>query len=155
MTNVFSELKIVLFFAFSRVCQQGFEDALRFLQKRYLISCTRCLNISSTYTVGSIKRRHSKYALSVKIFVPFLKTNRGNGQVRIDSGVNKDDIEEQTFLPDRNKIRLLKWGVHFFRKWPKQQGLHCKIFFCQIKRKHIFLRTAYYLQRYEKTMFRF
>lgn len=35
----------------AKACQQGFEDALRFLQKRYLISCTRCLNISSTYIV--------------------------------------------------------------------------------------------------------
>ena len=35
----------------AKACQQGFEDALRFLQRRYLIACTRCLNVSSTYVV--------------------------------------------------------------------------------------------------------
>ncbi len=35
----------------ARACQQGFEDALCFLQRRYLIACTRCLNVSSTYVV--------------------------------------------------------------------------------------------------------
>ena len=50
-----------------RVCKQGFEDALRFLQKRYLISCTRCLNISSTYTIGirvyGIQKRKQRSSL--------------------------------------------------------------------------------------------
>ena len=36
----------------SRYCKQGFEDALRFLQRRYLISCTRCLAVDSTYEIG-------------------------------------------------------------------------------------------------------
>ena len=36
----------------SRYCKQGFEDALRFLQRRYLISCTRCLAVDSTYQIG-------------------------------------------------------------------------------------------------------
>jgi len=35
----------------SRYCKQGFEDALRFLQRRYLISCTRCLAVDSTYEI--------------------------------------------------------------------------------------------------------
>lgn len=35
----------------ARVCKQGFEDALRFLQKRYLISCTRCLTVNSNYKI--------------------------------------------------------------------------------------------------------
>jgi len=35
----------------SRYCKQGFEDTLRFLQKRYMISCTRCLAVASTYEV--------------------------------------------------------------------------------------------------------
>jgi len=37
----------------SRYCKQGFEDALRFLQRRYLISCTRCLAVDSTYQIES------------------------------------------------------------------------------------------------------
>ena len=35
----------------SRYCKQGFEDCLRFLQRSYLISCTRCLAVDSTYAV--------------------------------------------------------------------------------------------------------
>ena len=35
----------------SRYCKQGFEDCLRFLQRRYLISCTRCLAVDSTYEI--------------------------------------------------------------------------------------------------------
>ena len=30
---------------------QGFDDTLRFLQKRYMISCTRCLAVASTYEI--------------------------------------------------------------------------------------------------------
>jgi len=37
----------------SKYCKQGFDDALRFLQKRYLISCTRCLAVDSTYEIES------------------------------------------------------------------------------------------------------
>ena len=37
----------------SRYCKQGFEDTLRFLQRRYLISCTRCLAVDSTYEIGN------------------------------------------------------------------------------------------------------
>jgi len=32
-------------------CKQGFDDALRFLQQRYLISCTRCMDVTSTYEI--------------------------------------------------------------------------------------------------------
>jgi len=35
----------------SKYCKQGFDDALRFLQKSYLISCTRCLAVDSTYEI--------------------------------------------------------------------------------------------------------
>jgi len=35
----------------SKYCKQGFEDCLRFLQRRYLISCTRCLAVDSTYEI--------------------------------------------------------------------------------------------------------
>jgi hypothetical protein len=52
------------------------------------------------------------------LFVPFLKTDREHAQVRIDTGVNKDDIEEQTFLLDGNKIRLY-CGVQIFIKMTK------------------------------------
>jgi len=35
----------------STYCKQGFDDTLRFLQKRYMISCTRCLAVASTYEI--------------------------------------------------------------------------------------------------------
>ena len=37
-----------------RYCKQGFEDTLRFLQSRYLISCTRCLGEASSYQTGRL-----------------------------------------------------------------------------------------------------
>lgn len=33
----------------ARMCKQGFDDTLRFIQNKYLISCTRCLTLQSTY----------------------------------------------------------------------------------------------------------
>lgn len=36
----------------SRMCQQGFDDAVRFLQKQNMISCTRCLAVESSFVVG-------------------------------------------------------------------------------------------------------
>ena len=33
------------------VVSQGVDDTLRFLQKRYMISCTRCLAVASTYEI--------------------------------------------------------------------------------------------------------
>lgn len=33
----------------SNMCKQGFDDALRFLQRHNLISCTRCLAVQSTF----------------------------------------------------------------------------------------------------------
>lgn len=35
----------------SNICQQGFDDALQFLHRNYLISCTRCLAVQSTFVV--------------------------------------------------------------------------------------------------------
>ncbi|CAG2181897.1 unnamed protein product, partial [Oppiella nova] len=36
----------------SKMCQQGFDDALRFLQRNNKIACTRCLAIQSSFTLG-------------------------------------------------------------------------------------------------------
>lgn len=36
----------------SNMCQQGFDDALRFLHRNNLISCTRCLSVQSTFIVS-------------------------------------------------------------------------------------------------------
>lgn len=33
------------------MCQQGFDDALQFLHRNNLISCTRCLAVQSTFVV--------------------------------------------------------------------------------------------------------
>lgn len=35
----------------SDMCQQGFDDALQFLHRNNLISCTRCLAVQSTFVV--------------------------------------------------------------------------------------------------------
>ena len=37
--------------AVSDMCQQGFDDALQFLHRNNLISCTRCLVVQSTFVV--------------------------------------------------------------------------------------------------------
>ncbi|CAB0008819.1 unnamed protein product [Nesidiocoris tenuis] len=34
------------------MCKQGFDDALRFLQRNDLINCTRCLAVQSTYVIS-------------------------------------------------------------------------------------------------------
>ncbi|XP_076369557.1 1-acylglycerol-3-phosphate O-acyltransferase Pnpla3-like isoform X4 [Tachypleus tridentatus] len=36
----------------SKMCQQGFDDALKFLQRYNLISCMRCLEVQSSFTVA-------------------------------------------------------------------------------------------------------
>lgn len=36
----------------SNMCQQGFDDALSFLHRNNLISCTRCLAVQSTFVVA-------------------------------------------------------------------------------------------------------
>lgn len=33
------------------MCKQGFDDALRFLHRNNLISCTRCLSVQSTFEI--------------------------------------------------------------------------------------------------------
>lgn len=35
------------------MCQQGFNDALEFLQRNNLINCTRCLAVHSTFNLDS------------------------------------------------------------------------------------------------------
>lgn len=43
----------------SNMCKQGFDDALRFLHRNNLISCTRCLAVQSTFVVSEkIKEEH-------------------------------------------------------------------------------------------------
>lgn len=37
----------------SRMCQQGFDDAVRFLQKHNMISCTSCLAVQSSFVVAA------------------------------------------------------------------------------------------------------
>jgi patatin-like phospholipase domain-containing protein 2 len=36
----------------SNMCQQGFDDALHFLHRNNLISCTRCISIQSTFVLS-------------------------------------------------------------------------------------------------------
>lgn len=36
----------------SKMCQQGFDDALRFLARNDLIGCTRCMSSDTTMSLG-------------------------------------------------------------------------------------------------------
>lgn len=36
----------------SNMCKQGFDDALRFLHRNNLLTCTRCLAVQSTFVVS-------------------------------------------------------------------------------------------------------
>uniref|UniRef100_A0A2H1WNU2 triacylglycerol lipase n=1 Tax=Spodoptera frugiperda TaxID=7108 RepID=A0A2H1WNU2_SPOFR len=38
----------------SNMCKQGFDDALRFLQRNNMISCTRCLAVQSTFQLQDV-----------------------------------------------------------------------------------------------------
>jgi patatin-like phospholipase domain-containing protein 2 len=40
------------------MCQQGFDDALHFLHRNHLISCTRCLAIQSTFILSNQTPEH-------------------------------------------------------------------------------------------------
>ncbi|CAH1720001.1 unnamed protein product [Chironomus riparius] len=42
----------------SNMCQQGFDDALHFLHRNNLISCTRCLAIQSTFVLSNSTPEH-------------------------------------------------------------------------------------------------
>lgn len=42
----------------SNMCQQGFDDALHFLHRNNLISCTRCLAIQSTFILSKQEPEH-------------------------------------------------------------------------------------------------
>lgn len=42
----------------SNMCQQGFDDALHFLHRNHLISCTKCLAIQSTFVLSKQTPEH-------------------------------------------------------------------------------------------------
>lgn len=44
----------------SQMCQQGFDDALRFLQRNNKISCLRCVAIQSSFTVAQSDKLNSE-----------------------------------------------------------------------------------------------
>ena len=43
---------LLTFQVLSNMCKQGFDDALMFLHRNNLISCTRCLAVQSTYVIS-------------------------------------------------------------------------------------------------------
>lgn len=71
----------------SNMCQQGFDDALRFLHRNNLISCTRCLSVQSTFIVT--KPEHVD--VTSENFDP--ECNECNNQ-------RKDAIPGMTSMPD-------------------------------------------------------
>lgn len=45
----------------ANMCRQGFDDALRFLHRNNLISCTRCLAVQSTFVVSETVEENHEY----------------------------------------------------------------------------------------------
>ncbi|XP_035222796.1 patatin-like phospholipase domain-containing protein 2 [Stegodyphus dumicola] len=43
----------------SKMCQQGFDDALKFLQRKNLIACTRCLGVQSSLSLAETESESS------------------------------------------------------------------------------------------------
>lgn len=39
------------------MCKQGFDDALKFLQRNNMISCTKCLTVQRTISIPIVKYR--------------------------------------------------------------------------------------------------
>ncbi|KAF7630773.1 PNPLA domain-containing protein [Meloidogyne graminicola] len=60
----------------SRICRQGFEDALRFLTKNHLVPCIECLTIQSTAIPVSTPIQNKMLIKSLPKTEPFLKNNR-------------------------------------------------------------------------------
>nr|CAD2167001.1 unnamed protein product [Meloidogyne enterolobii] len=63
----------------SRICRQGFEDALRFLTKNHLVPCIECLTVqSNAIPVPSTPTQNiiTKKSLPIPTTEPFLKSNR-------------------------------------------------------------------------------
>ncbi|CAK5046078.1 unnamed protein product [Meloidogyne enterolobii] len=63
----------------SRICRQGFEDALRFLTKNHLVPCIECLTVqSNAIPVPSTPTQNiiTKKSLPTPTTEPFLKSNR-------------------------------------------------------------------------------
>jgi len=112
----------------SRVCKQGFEDALRYLQKRHLISCTRCLTIDAHY----IKEEDQEEEMNIQDFknsqefqnlqefknVPEIKCKNHNSnclECKLKREVAKgDDIPESVWVVFENAISEAEAG---FASW--------------------------------------
>lgn len=45
----------------SKLCKQGFDDALRFLQRNNLINCTHCVAVQSTFVLSEAVSENSEY----------------------------------------------------------------------------------------------
>ncbi|XP_034936262.1 1-acylglycerol-3-phosphate O-acyltransferase Pnpla3 isoform X2 [Chelonus insularis] len=45
----------------SKMCQQGFDDALRFLHRNNLINCNRCVSIQSTFVISETLDDNTEY----------------------------------------------------------------------------------------------
>ena len=44
----------------NKICQQGFNDTLDFLQRKFLLNCTRCLSVHSTFNLENKKQGIAK-----------------------------------------------------------------------------------------------
>merc|ERR1719468_1072708 len=112
----------------SRVCKQGFEDALRYLQKRHLISCTRCLTIDAHYikeedqdeemNIQDLKNSQEFQNLQEFKNVPEIKCKNHNSnclECKLKREVAKgDDIPESVWVVFENAISEAEAG---FASW--------------------------------------
>ncbi|KAF7634809.1 PNPLA domain-containing protein [Meloidogyne graminicola] len=98
----------------SRICRQGFEDALRFLTKNHLVPCIECLTIQST----AIPKRSSSIGNREKILNGCAKCLGPLGG-RLDSfnfsSIPLPSVVQQTLtdMETRSAAGLLSW----LRRW--------------------------------------
>lgn len=96
----------------SDMCQQGFDDALQFLNRNYLISCTRCLAVQSTFVVQETVHDPRK-----KHFDPKCKECVRHRREALDGNKMPETVLTvfQSYIENAN-IGLAKW-IFRHRGW--------------------------------------
>ena len=70
----------------NKMCQQGFNDALDFLQRNNLISCTKCVAVQSTLPSSSAEMVAARGSASSRLFSNSSKRGRHELMMDSDSG---------------------------------------------------------------------
>ena len=88
----------------SKTCQQGFDDALRFLQRNNKISCLRCVAIQSSFTVAETDKIT---AASVEIEDKKASLNRPSKNSRTSVSVGGKASKSLSRTPSRASIKII------------------------------------------------